>query len=63
MAARIVPCPSRAELARFLQLSLETGLANQQAQRAMRDMTRYAAIAAALAAVFALGFVAAMLSR
>jgi adenylate cyclase len=51
------------ELARFLELSLETALANQQAQRAMRDLTRWTVAAVALAAVFGLGFLAALFAR
>jgi GAF domain-containing protein len=51
------------ELARFLQLSLETGLANQQAQRAMRNLTNYLIGAALLAAVFGAGWFLAVMSK
>ena len=51
------------ELARFLELSLESGVANQQAARAMRDLINWLAIAVGLAAVFGLGFLASALSR
>lgn len=46
------------ELARFLELSLETALANQQAQRALRQSTLLAWAAVAVAAFCALGMLA-----
>jgi GAF domain-containing protein len=51
------------ELARFLQLSLETGLANQQAQRAMRNLSNYLVAALVLAAVFGAGWILALTAR